>query len=294
MPPDGSGPLWRVLGCLGDSPRKSKNGYEARCPGHDDRHRSLSVGLGDDGRVLLACHAGCSVENVLQGLGLSYSDLFERSQAGYPVRRFRLLNGSGQVVAEHVREDTPDGKKIWWERNGKRGLNGTATADVPLYHGQAIAGTSGPIVLCEGEKAAQALLDVGVLAVATVTGADGTPSDSVLAVLQNREVWLWPDNDDVGRAHMARIALKIRPTPKWIDWRNAPEHGDAADYISGGGTAVGIADLVAREIIPDLIPGPQDLDSTGARCPTIRRDTLGYSNAATCWISDPCRSPQTR
>ena len=36
------------------------DGWVARCPGHGDRRASLSIASGDDGKVLLKCHAGCS------------------------------------------------------------------------------------------------------------------------------------------------------------------------------------------------------------------------------------------
>ncbi len=50
--------------------------YTARCPAHDDRHNSLSVGTGEDGRILLRCHAGCETAAVLAALGRKPSDLF--------------------------------------------------------------------------------------------------------------------------------------------------------------------------------------------------------------------------
>src|SRR5262245_37350274 len=51
---------------------------DCRCPGHDDRRESLSVGLGADGRVLLKCHAGCGFKAVLGAAKMKPSDLFER------------------------------------------------------------------------------------------------------------------------------------------------------------------------------------------------------------------------
>ena len=64
--------------------RRTRSGWTACCPAHDDRHASLSISVGDDGRVLLHCHAGCNVENVASALGLEMRDLFpepERSDA---------------------------------------------------------------------------------------------------------------------------------------------------------------------------------------------------------------------
>src|SRR5262249_10331976 len=44
-----------------------RNGL-ARCPAHDDRTPSLSVSDGNDGKVLVHCHAGCSQDAVIVAL----------------------------------------------------------------------------------------------------------------------------------------------------------------------------------------------------------------------------------
>lgn len=243
MAAEGGAALFTVLGKL-EGVRRSGTGYEARCPAHEDRHASLSVGTGDDGRVLLDCKKGCQTEQVLASLAMDWSALFEKSRDGNVVRRYRFPGTS--IV--HIREELPGGKKdIKWEHNGKRGLNGTATADVPLYLAHTVAQRPGePVIVCEGEKAAQALADRGVLAVGTVTGAKGTPSDNVLSVLQGREVWLWPDNEDVGHEHMGRIASRITPTPLWVVWEDAPPSGDAADYLEAGGLPEALQSMVRK------------------------------------------------
>jgi hypothetical protein len=48
----------------------------ACCPAHEDATPSLSVKEGDDGRLLLKCWAGCSVDEVVGSLGLTLADLF--------------------------------------------------------------------------------------------------------------------------------------------------------------------------------------------------------------------------
>ena len=52
------------------------NSYQALCPAHDDKKPSLSIATGDDGRVLLHCHAGCKTEDIVKELGLEMKDLF--------------------------------------------------------------------------------------------------------------------------------------------------------------------------------------------------------------------------
>jgi hypothetical protein len=51
-------------------------GFAFRCPAHDDNHRSGTARDGDDGRVLIHCHAGCEVEEICTASGLKLRDLF--------------------------------------------------------------------------------------------------------------------------------------------------------------------------------------------------------------------------
>lgn len=73
--------LQNVLSRLESDRKLSTPGWIARCPAHHDRHPSLSVGVGKDGRVLLKCHAGCPIERIVEALGLTMADLFpERAE----------------------------------------------------------------------------------------------------------------------------------------------------------------------------------------------------------------------
>ncbi len=117
--------LDRVLERL-DGVRRSGDGYSAKCPTHDDTSNSLSVGSGDDGRVLLKCFVGCLVEDVVDSIGLTVSDLFVD---GTPAsRKQRAL--SIDDLAQHKKlpvaflvslglDDRPDGVRIEYrDRNG--------------------------------------------------------------------------------------------------------------------------------------------------------------------------------
>ncbi|GAC1369312.1 MAG: hypothetical protein NVSMB44_36120 [Ktedonobacteraceae bacterium] len=56
--------------------RTSLHGWKACCPAHADREPSLSIGLGEQGQVLLKCFAGCPVERITEAMGLTVTDLF--------------------------------------------------------------------------------------------------------------------------------------------------------------------------------------------------------------------------
>ena len=71
-----SEPVARVLSCVPDAKRDGI-GWRARCPAHGGKSAtSLSIAQGDDGRVLLKCHAGCSHRAILDALGLDERAMF--------------------------------------------------------------------------------------------------------------------------------------------------------------------------------------------------------------------------
>ena len=162
-----------------------------------------------------------------------------QAPTGTPAARYPIKDTAGHVVAIHERHDQPDGDKrfIWRQPDGAMGLAGRRTADLPLYGSEHLAewGPDTPIVLCEGEKAARALLDVGIPAVGTVTGAAGTPGTAALAPLQDRLVVLWPDQDAAGHAHMQRVATPLQGIAREVrqfTWSEAPPKGDSADWVA--------------------------------------------------------------
>ncbi len=54
---------------------KTNAGWSAKCPAHEDKTASLSIGEGTEGRVLIFCHAGCQPRSILEKLNLTLSDL---------------------------------------------------------------------------------------------------------------------------------------------------------------------------------------------------------------------------
>ncbi len=67
-------PVELLLAKLPDA-RKGGRGWSACCPAHEDRRPSLSIAEGDDGRALVKCYAGCTVDSICDAVGLRVSDL---------------------------------------------------------------------------------------------------------------------------------------------------------------------------------------------------------------------------
>jgi hypothetical protein len=108
---------------------------------------------------------------------------------------------------------------------------------LPLYRSELAADWPDdiPVVVVEGEKAADALAEVYPATVATVTGAESMPGPEALEVLRDRNVVLWCDADEPGREHMQRIATALQGIAAEVrifEPPDMPEGGDAADLLT--------------------------------------------------------------
>jgi putative DNA primase/helicase len=220
---------------------KASAGWMARCPAHEDRKQSLSVSQGERQPWVLHCHAGCSPGAILAAAGLTMADILSPRENG--TRRaagrisYKIRDTDGQIVAIHERIDSPSGKRfVWRQPDGTPGLGGRHGVDLPLYGIESLRDLApgSTVVLTEGERARDAVLRAGLPAVATVTGASATPSDVTLRPLVPFRVVVWPDADDQGRGHMTRTAARLTALGctdvRRVEWLDAPDHGDAADY----------------------------------------------------------------
>ena len=234
------------------SGRATSRGWTARCPGHEDATPSLSVWEGRDGRAMFSCHAGCPKESILAKLGLTWSDVSPsrpNPRQGGTTRTAYRIPHAGRVY-EHVRIEGPNGKSFAWRTDGMSGLQGLSVTDLPPYRSEYLVEgeASPPVIIVEGEKAADALSRIGATVVATF-GAGTVPSAAALSGLRERPVVLWPDNDEPGRSHMEKVGKALGGIARSVSvmaWPEAPPKGDAADFVAGGGTPEQLSRLVGQ------------------------------------------------
>ena len=66
----------KVLSGLRKVRSTGRGKWTACCPAHEDSDPSLSIAVTPDGRLLLHCHGGCGVHDVVGAMGLEIGDLF--------------------------------------------------------------------------------------------------------------------------------------------------------------------------------------------------------------------------
>ena len=76
-----------------------KGGWMACCPAHDDHNPSMHVNVGNDGRILVKCYAGCTTSDIVAAMGIKMSDLMAekpgKKNIAKPKKRQSSHKGSG-------------------------------------------------------------------------------------------------------------------------------------------------------------------------------------------------------
>jgi putative DNA primase/helicase len=210
------------------------------CPAHDDRRPSLSVREGADGRLLLKCHRGCSLEEILAALGLVERDLFpdgEREDHRREVATYDYTDEDGnllfQVVRYHpkaFRQRRPDGRGGWiWNLDGVRRV---------LYRLPKVVRAnraSETIYVVEGEKDVHALEAAGAVATTNPGGA-GKWRSEYSEVLRGAHVVVVADRDDAGRRHAHEVARSVGSVAASVRVVEPTKGKDASDHLAAGGT----------------------------------------------------------
>lgn len=224
--------------------KKNDTEYEACCPAHDDDNPSLSIGIGKEGKIILRCHAGCSVNSIVGKMGLKMADLFPKSHTYTNGSRRSIVatydykDADGTVIYQVVRfepksfaQRSPDGKGGWaWSMKGVKRV---------LYRLPELRDREAePVYVVEGEKDVDRLMSLGILATTCAQGA-GKWQSSFSQALGRRDVVILPDNDEPGRNHAIDIAKSLHGhgcNVRIVELPGLPDKGDVSDWLNDGGT----------------------------------------------------------
>jgi hypothetical protein len=253
-------PIDRVLDAVGNvsgrRPRRSGSGWQAPCPAHEDRNPSLSITVGEDDKVLLNCHGGCSTEAVVEAIGLTMNDLFVprerdplRDQAPQVVATYPYEDEEGTLLYEVVRYH-PKGFR---QRAPKQGGGWTWSLEgvrrvpyrLPKLTRQVKEGRW--VLLVEGEKDVATAERLGFVATTTPMGAATPWRPEYTDHFRGAFVAIVPDADTPGRSYAEGVANQLRPVAKSvkvITLPDLPEKGDLSDWEANGGGADQLRQLV--------------------------------------------------
>ena len=259
--------LYHVTGC---EPKPSRKGYMSICPAHDDHNPSLSITVGDEGQVLMHCHAGCATRDILASISLSMADLYPDDPGWNPsshpngsnrsdyatveqaiqgiVPLIQEQHGSDWILAEKYCYRDSLGHEVSWvlrfqppdrtdktfrpiHRTGKGWQIGDPPGQWTLYNLPELQGAS-RVYLVEGEKAVEAMRSIGLVATTSAHGAKAA-SKTDWRPLAGKEVIRSPDNNDAGEKYVgdaSAIITRLDP-PATVKTIRLPDLPDGGDIV---------------------------------------------------------------
>lgn len=220
--------------------------YRARCPfgDHPDNNPSLSI---NDESGKFYCH-GCGRKGhifhfyakingldtkhdfpkILRGIISDFNLPFEEIKPRI-VKTYDYTDANGQLLFQVVRyqpknfkQRQPDGKGSWiWNLKGLQ----------PVLYKLPDVLRANEVLIVEGEKDADALAELGLIATTCPMGAKKWRPEYNEA-LRGKDVVLIPDNDLEGKEHMTQVGISLNGSVnslKWLELPNLPSKGDVSD-----------------------------------------------------------------
>lgn len=235
-----------VLGSPGDSLEVVLDGEKAGL--WTDR----ATGEGGDIFDLIAACLGVSVLADFQRVMEQAADLIGRcrttsirrtrkappvDELGPATAKWDYFDTEGRLIAVVYRYDPPGRKKEFrpWDARRRRMA---PPEPRPLYHQPGLV-LSDRVILVEGEKCAQALIDLGLVATTAMQGANAPVDKTDWTPLSGKAVLIWPDRDKPGWAYamaaaQAALAAGAIACDVLLPPEDKPEGWDAADAVAEG------------------------------------------------------------
>ena len=257
----------RQHGC---DPQSDGDGYRAKCPCHDGKSNN-SLAISADGKMY--CHScAANTGDVLKAIrladdrprqsrkpkvtidgkpvtlnadeqsvidGVTWSVFQKLGTEQWPsdrVRRYHDANGQHLATVPLWKFENGDKETRQIRRHEGGWISKGMVSPRPLYHLPDVMAAS-DIVICEGERSADALHDIGIMVMTPTQGAK-SPKKSDWSVLDGKAVTISVYIDNAGREFgkvvfdlIRDIAVDVRVVELKDDWPELPEKGDAADWV---------------------------------------------------------------
>lgn len=249
-PKTSADPVAELLSRLpGAKPSGSR--WMAKCPAHRDDKPSLQVARGDDGRALVVCFAGCSLDSILAAVGMSSRELFTSERPGQEHKQdvvYTYHDEGGKIAYQVVRQADKQFKQRRPNGGGHWVWNMDGVKRIPYRLPELLSAPSDHLVfVVEGEKDVDRLSLYNLTATTNSGGAERW-TDEHSEYLRGRHVVILPDNDISGYRHAQKAAKSLSGVAESVCVVNLPglpPGGDVSDWLDAGHKIGELKDLIA-------------------------------------------------
>jgi hypothetical protein len=194
---------------------------------------------------------------------------------GREVESYVYRDETGQPYLPVLRTSAKQFPQFHWE-NGRWAKGKPNGPKIPYRLPELLTTVSNiPVTICEGEKDADRVATLGLIATTNPEGAGKWTADLNKWFAGKQHVNILEDNEDAGRAHTLKVAgalYGIVPDVRIVPFRELPEHGDVSDWLALGHT---LEELIARADVAPKFDGAITLNSARAS---------SFAMAAIQWI----------
>jgi hypothetical protein len=158
---------------------------------------------------------------------------------GRELNEYIYRDASGQPYLRVVRTSAKKFPQHHWEND--RWVKGKpAGPKIPYRLPELLAApVAEPVFICEGEKDADNVAELGLIATTNPQGAGKWTDDLNKWFVGKQVVYVLEDNDHAGRAHANKVATalcNIVSEVRVVSFPELPVNGDVSDWIEQGGT----------------------------------------------------------
>ena len=208
--------------------------------------------------------------------------------------KWNYLDDDGRLIAVVYRYDPPGGKQFRpWDVLARKAR---APDPRPLYNRPGIKAAS-HVILVEGEKSADALIEQGICATTAMNGASAPVAKTDWSPLKGKRVLVWPDHDEPGQQYAhGRVAGRARGRRR-IGRRAPPSRREAREMGRGrrGGRGHGRGGIHHERRAPGR-PARQAIARSRRLvchplCGAMRPSSTSSSTARSPWAWSRCWPP---
>lgn len=249
----------------------NSNSYMAKCPAHNDKRASLSIKESNE-KILIHCFAGCKTEDIVKRMGVTMKDLFrEKYENKEKNKRLKIeaeyiyVSENGDKLYKVIRYNPKRFIQARFNNNSNNwdfNMNGVQYV---LYNLPNVIKTE-TIYFVEGEKDADNLNKLGLVATTTVGGASSFNKHALeyTKYLKDKTVYIIPDNDKAGDKYADDIKKALDGFAKTVkilkiknEIRDLKEKADISDVLKKYGkeeTLEILKKLQVKEYKEDIFP----------------------------------------
>ena len=192
-----------------------ENSFQMKCKAHKDDKASLTI-TEEDNKILVYCHAGCNTKDILRAVGLQEKDLFNnppKNSKPKVVKEYYYTDENNKPLYKVLRYEPKHFVQAKYD-NGKWVYKMSGVRYV-IYNLPNVI-KSEEVYFVEGEKDADNLNSIGLVATTTAGGASGfnKRAKEYCELLKDKVVYIIPDNDKPGYRYAEDISNALKGIAK--------------------------------------------------------------------------------